>query len=326
MNTLLKRYLLRLLLVAAMLPLLFYSALRIAPAAPLETAVDGAWVSYLPLNVKEGTSPPPPIEPPTGDPFAYVNYFRTLAGVPAVNYDATLNDNCFQHARYMAENNHLTHQQDPTLPYASDAGQICAAKGNVWLGGTAPAPYWQTYHSVNGWMASTGHRLWLLYPTTPTFGYGFYTAATNRAGAALDVLSAANFGADTAFGRWPIRYPAPEQQGVPATVYPITLNWRYFGTAPAVSGSSLATAAGTPIAHTVTTNLPAGHKGIVILPSGSLPANTTILVSVSGIYAGEPFTFDWSFHTGSTVAQSSEPAGARWSPLTTRHPLPATRP
>jgi uncharacterized protein YkwD len=316
MNTHLKRTLARALLAGTLLPLLLLATLRSAPAARPETVtnspgttIDAATV-YLPLILGPGTVPPPPIEPPTGDPFAYINYFRGLAGVPVVNYHAILNDNCFQHARYMAENDHLTHVQDPDLPHASDAGQVCAGKGNVWLGGATAAPIWQPYHSIDGWMGSVGHRLWLLYPTTPTFGYGFHMAASNRAGAALDVLSAANFGADTAYPHWPVRYPAPEQQGVPAAIYPITLNWRYFGAAPSVTGSSLLTATGTPIAHTVTTDLPVNHNGIVILPSASLPANTTITVNVTGTYAAEPFAYTWSFHTRTTGSQSIESAEA----------------
>jgi uncharacterized protein YkwD len=256
-------------------------------------------VLYLPFVAKNYSSQPlPPAD--KNDTLAYVNYYRALAGVPPVTFNATLNDNCFQHARYMAENNHLTHDQNPNLPFASPAGQICAQNGNAWLGGAFFQPYWQPYHSIDSWMGSVGHRLWLIYPTTPVFGYGFYTAANNRAGAALDVLSNANFNADLTYSGWPIRYPAPGQTGVPATAYPITINWRYFGPTPSVSSTSLTTANGTPIAHTVSTdpNSIAGHEAVRILPNSALPANTTINVAVSGTYNGTPFTYAWSFTTG----------------------------
>jgi hypothetical protein len=321
MNSRFKSYLLWGMLAA---PLLLLPA--VAPLGLLTAST--AHTLYLPLVLKPGATPPPPIDPPTDDPFAYVNYFRGLAGVPAVTFDGTLNDNCFQHARYMAENNHLTHDQNPELPYASEAGQVCAGNGNAWLGGAAAAPFWQPSHSIEGWMASVGHRLWLLYPTAPTFGYGFYTAADNRAGAALDVLSTANFAADEAYPHWPIRYPAPGQQGIPATQYPITLYWPYHGPAPSLTDSSLLTAAGTPIAHTAGTNLPVGHKGIVILPSVPLPANTTITASVSGAYGGTPFTHTWSFHTAPSPTSHIQsvnppPANSHTRILATR--IPATR-
>jgi hypothetical protein len=126
----------------------------------------------------------------------------------------------------------------------------------------------------------------------------FYTAANNRAGAALDVLSLINTSNDLAYTGWPVRYPAPNQTGVPAVAYSITLGWRYFGSLPTVSSVSL-TANGSPIAFTSTTVLPVGHKGIEIKPSQPLPANSTITVSVAGSYDNKPFSYTWSFKTGS---------------------------
>ncbi|MFO7536771.1 MAG: CAP domain-containing protein [Chloroflexota bacterium] len=271
---------------------------------------------YLPLVVHEypplPTATPTPTmtptpqatvtpEPAPDDPRAYVNYYRGLAGVAPVTFNATLDDNCFQHARYMAENNHLTHDQDPNLPYASPAGQICAEKGNAWLGGTSAVPYWTPLHPIDGWMRSVGHRLWLLYPTTPTFGYGFYTAANNRAGGALDILSEANFSADTSYAGWPVRYPAPNQSGIPASAYPITINWRYFGAIPTINTSSLTIVGGSAVAHSATTALPVSHKGIHIQPNDPLPDDTVFEVSVSGSYDGQPFSYTWRFGTGSAV-------------------------
>jgi hypothetical protein len=253
---------------------------------------------YVPVVLREPTPTP---TPPISDPQAYVNYFRGLAGVPAVSFDATLNDNCWQHARYMAYNNHLTHQQNSSLPYASPAGQVCAGNGNVWLGSEYFQHYWEPYHSIDSWMGSVGHRLWLLYPTTPTFGYGFHEEPNFRAGAALDVLSESNFGADTSYSGWPVRYPAPNQLNVPPSSYPITVNWRYFGPTPTLGATGLTTSGGSPIAHTANTNLPVNHKGVQILPSGDLPAGITFTVTVTGSYDGAPFSYTWQFSTESAA-------------------------
>lgn len=228
----------------------------------------------------------------------YVNYFRTLAGVPTVTFSPTLDSNCWYHARYMAENEQIGHTEDSGNPWYSAAGLTCAQSGNAWLGGRFFQPYWQPRHSIEGWMASTGHRLWLLYPTTPTFGYGFYTASDNAAGAALDVLSTFNSAADTAYAHWPVRYPAAGQTGIPATTYPITLNWRYFGPTPTLTASTITTTGGQVIAHTANTSLPAGHKGIELRPTSALPANTTFTVTITGTYSGAPFTYTWQFTTG----------------------------
>ncbi len=223
-----------------------------------------------------------------------VNGYRLHAGVPPVQEDATLNNNCFEHARYMAENNHLTHNQNPSLPYASPSGQSCAQKGNAWIGGGIA---WEPAHAIDGWMRSVGHRLWLLYPTTPTFGFGFYKTANGaRSAAALDVLSYFNDGAS--YPNWPVRYPGVNQTDVPPTQYLITLQWRYFGDTPVVSSTTLQVVGGSSIAHSVSTSLPVGHKGIVITPTVALPPSSLIEVTVNGSYAGQPFSYTWQFQTG----------------------------
>jgi uncharacterized protein YkwD len=213
-------------------------------AAPTE-ATQTLVTLFLPLIAR-------PLPPLPDDWLGRVNGYRVRAGLPPVTADAPLNDNCFQHARYMAENNDLTHDQNPSLPYASPAGQICAQKGNAWMGWGSS---WQPRDAIDGWMGSVGHRLWLLYPTTPTFGFGFYSN-NQRSAAALDVLSRAHFGDDAGYPGWPVRYPAPNQQDVPATRYPITLQWPYFEQKPVVTGTSLRVLPGTALEHTTTTDLP----------------------------------------------------------------------
>lgn len=223
-----------------------------------------------------------------------VNFYRSAAGVEPVSEDATLNENCAQHARYIAENNHLTHRQNPALPWASPAGQVCAEHGNVWIG---YGGVWQPGDAIDSWMDSVGHRLWLLYPTTPTVGFGFYSAGS-VAGAGIDILSRARLDADGSYRGWPVRYPAAGQISVPSGYYPITLQWPYFGEAPRLGRATLQTQAGVPIAIEATTDLPAGHKGIALLPREPLPDNTVFLVTVEGSYRGAAFTLSWPFSTG----------------------------
>jgi hypothetical protein len=236
--------------------------------------------------------------PDRSDPYRYINYFRNTAGLASVSFNDTLNQNCWLHSRYMAEENQIAHSENASSPWYSAGGVSCAKNGNVWLGSEFSQPYWQPYHAIESWMASVGHRMWLLYPTTRVFGFSFYTAGSNRAGASMDVLSNINTGQDTSYSAWPVRYPAPDQAGIPPQAYSITLGWRYFGATPAVSSVSLA-ANGKPIPFSYTTALPVNHKGIEIKPSQPLPPNSTITVSVAGSYDGKPFTYSWSFKTGS---------------------------
>lgn len=249
--------------------------------------------SYLPL-VANGAGAPP-VDP--NDIPALVNSLRAIAGAPAVSFDSELDHNCWLHARYMAEENHLTHNENPASAWYTPEGQVCAGNGNAWLGSSFYIPIWEPHDSVDGWMSSPGHRMWLLYPTTPVFGFGFYTASNNRAGAGLDVLSESHFSADLSYSGWPVRYPAPSQANVPSGAFPITVFWRYFGPVPTVSATSLSTGQGASIAHSVSTSLPANHKGILITPQSALPANTTLQVMVAGSYDGVQFSYSWSYTT-----------------------------
>ena len=274
-----------------------------APQTPFTINADaGASASqliaraYVPIVTRAGTIATP--RPESTDPIEIVNAYRIAAGVPAVTLIDSLSNNCWYHSRYMAEENEIAHSERTNSPWYSAEGQSCGQNSNVWLGGEYSKPIWQPIHAINGWMDSVGHRMWLLYPTTPAFGFSFYTASNNRAGSALDVLSRIDTSKDLNYAGWPVRYPAPNQTGIPAQAYSITLGWRYFGAAPTVSSVSL-TANGNPIPASYTTSLPVGHKGIEIRPSQSLPANSTINVSVTGSYDGKPFNYQWSFKTAS---------------------------
>ncbi len=221
-----------------------------------------------------------------------VNGYRWRAGVPPVTEASLLNDNCYQHARYIAENNQVVHNQDEANPYFTPAGRDCAQKGNLWIG---RGENWTPAHAIDAWMESVNHRLWLLYPTTPRFGFGFYTIADGtRSAAALDVISNFNDGAD--YSGWPVRYPGPNQSDVPPKQYPITIHWRYFGPAPEIGSTELRIVGGSAINHSAT--IPeTGHKAIVITPTDPLPVNSLIEVSVTGRYDGQDFTYTWQFHT-----------------------------
>lgn len=250
------------------------------------------WHIFLPLVVTPAEQAPSESLPTHW--LERVNAYRAIAGVPPVSEDATLNANCWQHARYIAENRHLTHNQDTSRPWASPEGQSCAQRGNAWIGYSGT---WQPYETIDSWIQSVGHRLWLLYPTTSAFGYGFYSN-NGSSGAAMDVLSRANLEADSAYSGWPVRYPQAEQRNVPPIAMPISLQWPYFEAAPILTASQLRTASGTALSHEATTNLPSRHKGIVLTPNANLPPNTIIEVRVQGSYQGQAFDLTWSFATG----------------------------
>ena len=226
-----------------------------------------------------------------------VNSLRTAAGVPAVSFDPNLNTNCASHAHYMAATGTLVHSEDPGNPAYTSGGQQCGQNGDVWLGTQPAGEAWSAVDPIDGWMASPSHRLWLLYPTTRTFGYGFDSHPGTYSAAALDVLSKADFGADAAYQGWPVRYPAPDQTDVPAGLFPVTMAWQYFGPAPQLGSATLAVDGGPTLPATATTSLPSGHKGVLITPTSSMPAGTRIRVTVVGAYGGVAFSHTWTFST-----------------------------
>jgi uncharacterized protein YkwD len=258
-------------------------------------STNGEHKLYLPITTGSA-QPRGSSESPQYD---LINQYRSNAGVPLVSHNPVLESQCYDHSRYMAENGVLSHTQDPHLPYASTGGETCARQANIWMASGPLATPWNPDSAIRSWMASIPHRLWLLYPTSKEFGYAFYsTQGGQRAAAAVDILSAADLAADEGYGEWPVRYPGNDEKNVPATRYPITLNWRYFGPEPVLSRVRLTKRDGTSIGHEATTDLTAGHKGIKIIPTNALPANSRIIVTVSGSYDGQPFSYTWRFQTG----------------------------
>ena len=71
-----------------------------------------------------------------------------------MTYDRTLDSNCAAHANYMVTTGTITHNEDPSNPAYSDAGQVCAGKGNLWLGMPFPGPSNSPADSVDAWMRS----------------------------------------------------------------------------------------------------------------------------------------------------------------------------
>lgn len=161
--------------------------------------------AFIPIVNKPGEGAPMPRD--IQDALAYINYYRAIAHVPAITLDAALGQNCWLHARYMAEENHITHSENASSRWYTAGGQSCAQNGNAWLGGEYFQPYWHKSDAIEGWVGSVGHRMWMLYPTTTVFGFGFYAAANNRAGAALDVLTNFSAGRDGNYADWPVRFP-----------------------------------------------------------------------------------------------------------------------
>ena len=236
-----------------------------------------------------------------------INIYRTQAGVAPVVGDPILTNQCMLHAAYMAQNQLASLAEDKMLSMYSSEGSLCAGNALIYLLPSNPQ-YFQANRTVDAWMDSPTHRMWLLYPTLAVAGFGYkFNAVGNNwvTSSAMDVLSGIDFSADIMYPNWPARYPSPGQIGVPAKALAITTWWPYTGPVPAVNltTTTLTTSAGAAVPFTINSDPAAfgGHKHITLIPTNPLPYETIFVVHLEGSYDGKPFVYDWKFSTGTTA-------------------------
>ena len=125
-------------------------------------------------------------EPVTDDWLAVVNYYRATAYLPPVTEDESMSAGDQKHAEYLVRNDLVAHQEDPTLPGYTTAGNLAGQSSNV-AGGSAHAT---AREMVEFWMRSPFHGIGMLRPRLRKVGFGI--AHDNRGlqtAAALDVLN-----------------------------------------------------------------------------------------------------------------------------------------
>ena len=91
---------------------------------------------------------------PLIDPLSRVNYYRSLAGLDPVNFLTAWNDACLEHAAYLAENNLLTHAEDPQNPWYSFDGAAAGQASDLAL---IQDPESTDSLPVDLWMTSAFH-------------------------------------------------------------------------------------------------------------------------------------------------------------------------
>jgi hypothetical protein len=233
-----------------------------------------------------------------------INMYRTLANVAPVAGDTILTNQCMLHAAYMAENQVASLTEEAARPFFTPDGSQCGSNALIYFLPPNPQSL-QANRTVDAWMESPTHRMWLLYPTLAAVGFGYKVTQANDlsvTSAALDVLSGIDFYSDNAYPNWPARYPAPDQVGVAADRMPITVWWSYAGPAPAINltATTLATQDGGIVDFTINNDPDTygGHKHITLIPDQALAKNTIFIVHLEGTYADLPFSLEWKFSTG----------------------------
>lgn len=127
---------------------------------------------------------------------SYVNYHRALAGLPPVTENRSYSDGCFKHARYMAKNKIMAHDEDPKKPWYTPEGKQAAQSSNLVI------------HSANDrgaidqWMTGPFHALGIIDPRLQQTGYGRYKQG---GAAALDVIRGSTGSVEPS--SYPVKWP-----------------------------------------------------------------------------------------------------------------------
>lgn len=155
---------------------------------------------YLPSIVRhEPTTEPVPAW------LAYVNGFRSQAGLQLLAENSDWSNGGWLHGRYMVKNDYVGHDEEPGNPWYTLEGKTAAQNGNVVVSTWVNAP---DETLIDFWMTAPFHAIAILDPQLHTTGYGSYREGDGgwQAGATLDVIRGR--GEVPAGTTFPILFPA----------------------------------------------------------------------------------------------------------------------
>ena len=141
---------------------------------------------YLPIVIRSDNTPPPAYNPTAA--VGRLNWWRGLAGAPAVQGNLELHSGCRAHARWMTNWQTAAHTEDPNLPGYTYEGDSCGQAGILAFGVNL---YPTDAQAVDALLASPFHALTALDPRLSEVGFGSARLDTVWSGsyvaAALDV-------------------------------------------------------------------------------------------------------------------------------------------
>lgn len=136
-----------------------------------------------------------------------INQQRQLEGAPELTLHEGHSRGCLDHALYLARHEvRDAHDQDRTLPGATDAGREAARVASIVFDDANDA--------LRAWLAAPAHRAWLTDPALRSVGIGLASSKKDKPICVFDFVRGRPTAAPSK-GPDPVVYPAPVQNGVP---------------------------------------------------------------------------------------------------------------
>ena len=268
--------------------------------------------ALVPELLPDMSAPEPTVESSGDVVIDRVNYWRALAGLPALPMNAALMQATRNHADYHVLNGGGAHTESPGLPgFTGSSIHDRAVEAGY------PRRSWvdedvafnsDALENVDLFVETVFHRLPLLHPSAIAIGYA--TASGNgRAITVIDVGLDQNYdpGLDL-----PVVYPGPGQADVPRLWYayespnpvpgvpnpvgfPVTVSF-LIGQSVEWGVVSLVGAGGA-VVDIILAEGPTWRKSLGIVPRTPLEPGTTYTATVTGTVDGVGITKTWSFTT-----------------------------
>jgi uncharacterized protein YkwD len=128
-----------------------------------------------------------------------VNYYRSMAGLPAVPHSAAKDDKAQKAALMMTANNAMSHAPPSTWTCYTSDGAEAAGKSNLVLGAAGAHGVTLYIKDAGANNTAVGHRRWILYPRQTEMG----TGSTNNANALWVVGAFGTRSMTTPIVAWP---------------------------------------------------------------------------------------------------------------------------
>jgi uncharacterized protein YkwD len=192
--------------------------LQTLPARDAAAVLQSIPTSNSAISERLLTEPPPPQPAPNLEAAAteqvtpvpaeswltYLNHFRTLGGLPALQNSPALSSGSLLHSRYMVLNDTpIAHSQSSNNPLYTPEGNQAAKNSNIFATTQIQADHtW----AINFWISAPFHLTPIIDPRLETVGYGGFNApnGTFRMAAVLDVHSERGSGSDATY---PVYFP-----------------------------------------------------------------------------------------------------------------------